>query len=182
MIKCEVQGPMRARMCLSVKHILTNGRECKGWNPMTPNCTPTLGIAFVRELQMFRTLIGNAKNTKLGPQDTIRKVLKCRCFKCPHIVHLNLICMSCDQKKRRESNWKFDSWPQILWNQGSNEVWLECVIHCWKDIFKGYKILCPCFQKRFCLRNIWASKVLKQQKSQFWDSHSGVPKKNDVWM
>ncbi len=29
-IKCEVQGPMRLRMCLGVKHILTNGGECKG--------------------------------------------------------------------------------------------------------------------------------------------------------
>jgi hypothetical protein len=39
------------------------------------------------------------KNIKLGPHDTIKKVLKCRCLKCPHIVHLDLICMSYDQKK-----------------------------------------------------------------------------------
>ncbi len=28
--KCEVQRPMRPKMCLSVKHTLTNGGECKG--------------------------------------------------------------------------------------------------------------------------------------------------------
>jgi hypothetical protein len=28
--KCEVQGPMRPRMCLGVKQTLTNGEECKG--------------------------------------------------------------------------------------------------------------------------------------------------------
>jgi hypothetical protein len=28
--KCEVQGPMRRRVCLGVKHTLTNGGECKG--------------------------------------------------------------------------------------------------------------------------------------------------------
>jgi hypothetical protein len=28
--KCEVQGTMRARMCLGVKHTFTNGGECKG--------------------------------------------------------------------------------------------------------------------------------------------------------
>jgi len=43
-------------------------------------------------------------NTKLGPYDTIAKVLKCRCLKCPHIVCLNLICMSYDEKKGWESN------------------------------------------------------------------------------
>ncbi len=28
--KCEVQGPMRPKVCGSVKHILTNGGKCKG--------------------------------------------------------------------------------------------------------------------------------------------------------
>jgi hypothetical protein len=53
------------------------------------------------------------KNTKLSSQDTIKKVLKCRCLKFPHIVYLNLICINYDQKKRQESNWEFDSQPQI---------------------------------------------------------------------
>jgi hypothetical protein len=47
-------------------------------------------------------------NIKLGYHDTIRKVLKHRCFNCPHIVHLNLICMIPDQKKGRGSNSQFD--------------------------------------------------------------------------
>ncbi len=56
--KSEVQGPMRAKVCLGVKHTLTNEGECKGWSPMTPKCTPTLGVAFVWELRMFKTLVG----------------------------------------------------------------------------------------------------------------------------
>ncbi len=28
--KCEVQRPMRPRVCLGVKHTLTNGGKCKG--------------------------------------------------------------------------------------------------------------------------------------------------------
>ncbi len=28
--KCVVQGPMKARVSLGVKHTLTNGEECKG--------------------------------------------------------------------------------------------------------------------------------------------------------
>ncbi len=78
-------------------------------------------------------------STKLGPHDTIRKVLRLKCLKCPHIAHLDLIFMNYDQKKGRESNWEFDSRPQIPWKKGSNEVWLEHVILHWKYIFKGYK-------------------------------------------
>jgi hypothetical protein len=28
--KCEIQRPMKARVCLGVKPTLTNGEECKG--------------------------------------------------------------------------------------------------------------------------------------------------------
>jgi len=121
-------------------------------------------------------------NTKLGPQNTIRKVLKRRCLRCPHIVHLNLIFMNYDQKKKRESNWKFDSRPQIPWKKRSNEVRLGQTIQHWKDIFKGYTISPSNFQNKFDLKNIWTSKILGQRKSQFWDSHLGVLRKSDIWM
>jgi hypothetical protein len=101
MTKCEVQGPMRSKVCLGVKHTCTNGGECKGWSPMTPKCSPTLGVALVQELWMFRALVEKTKNAKLGPQDNIRKVLKCTCLNCPRIIHLDLICMNYDQKKSR---------------------------------------------------------------------------------
>ncbi len=74
-------------------------------------------------------------------------ILKRRCLKCTHIIHLNLICMSYDQKKGRESNSQFDSRPQIPWKKGSNEVRLERAIHHWKDIFKGCRMLFLQFQK-----------------------------------
>jgi hypothetical protein len=60
-IKCEMQGPMKLKMCLGVKHILANGGECKGWNQMTPKCTSTMGVALVRELKMFKTLVWKVK-------------------------------------------------------------------------------------------------------------------------
>ncbi len=130
----------------------------------------TLGIALMWELWTFQALVGKAKNTKLGPQHTIEKVLKCICLKCPCIIHLDLICMNYDEKKGWELNWKFDSQSQIPWKQGSNEVWLERVIHHWKSIFKGYKIVPSHIKNKFDLRKIWASKV--------WDNKSpnlGLP-------
>ncbi len=54
--KCEVQRPMRPRMCLGVKHTFINRGECKGWSPMTSKCTPILRIALMQKLWMFRTL------------------------------------------------------------------------------------------------------------------------------
>jgi hypothetical protein len=75
---------------------------------MILKCIPTLGIAFMQELRMFGALVGKEKKIKLGPHDTIKKVLKHRCLRCLCIIHLNLICMSYDQKKGWESNWEFD--------------------------------------------------------------------------
>jgi hypothetical protein len=134
--KSEVQGPIKARVCLGVKHALKNEWECKGWSPMTPKCTPTLGVALMRELRMFRALVRRSNKHKIGPPNNIKKVLKLRCFKCPCMVHLNLICMNYDQKKGRE--WEFDSRLQISWKKESNKIQLKRVIHRWKDIFKSY--------------------------------------------
>jgi len=129
---------MRLKMCLGVKHTFTNGGECKGWSPMTPKCTSTksyisVGVANVQSME-------RQTSTKLGPHVTIKKVLKCRCSKCPPIIHLDLIGMNYDQKKGWELNYKFAFQPQTPWKQGSNGVWLEHVIHHWKDIFKSYEI------------------------------------------
>jgi hypothetical protein len=99
-------------------------------------------------------------NIKLGLHDTIKKILKLRCLKCPHIVHLDLIFMSYDQKKRCESNWEFDSWPQTPWKKGTNEHRLRCAIHGWKDFFEGYKTFPLNSQNIFDLKKIWMSKVL----------------------
>jgi hypothetical protein len=67
MTKCEVQRPMTPKVCLGVKHALTNGGGCKGRSPMTHECTPTLGVALVRELQMFGALVGKANKHQIEP-------------------------------------------------------------------------------------------------------------------
>jgi hypothetical protein len=77
----------------------------------------------------------------------------------PHIVHLNLIYMSYDQKKGQESNFQFDSRSQTPWKQGSNEFWLGQAIHHWKDFFKGYKIL----PSHFFLKKTWFEKNMNVQ-------------------
>jgi hypothetical protein len=85
-------------VCLGVKHSLTNGGQSRN-GTMTPKCIPTLGVEC---LEPFERLT----NMKFNLQYTIRKVLKLICLNCPGIVHLNLMCISYDQKKGQETNWE----------------------------------------------------------------------------
>ncbi len=163
---------MKPRMCLSVKHTFTNGKSAKDEAQWFPSALPLWELHLCESCECSEPWLEKQTSTKLGPQDTIRKFLKHKCLlKVP--LHLNLICMSYDQKMGHESNWEFDFRPQSLSKQRSNEVQLGCVIHCWKEFFEGYKILPSHFQNKLDLRKIWASKVLGQQKSQG---------KCDIWM
>ncbi len=85
----------------------------------------------------------------MSAHDTIGKVSTFRRLKCLHIIHLDLKCMSYDFKKKVKSNWKFDSRPQIPLEQGSNDIWLECAIHNWKDHFS-----LACSQKHWFEENM----------------------------
>jgi hypothetical protein len=97
-------------------------------------------------------------NTKLGPQDTTRRVLNLRCLKCLLIVHLDLICMSYDKKKVHIG---LPTTNPL--KRGSNEVPLERAIHHWKDILKGYKMTSSCFQNKDF---IWK----RYEHQKFWDT------------
>ncbi len=54
-------------MCLDVKHTFKNGGKCKRWSLMIPKCTLTLGVTFVWESQMFKTLVEKEKKYQIGP-------------------------------------------------------------------------------------------------------------------
>jgi hypothetical protein len=47
---------------------------------------------------------------------------------------------------------------------------------------KNYNFASDLVTIRLCSREIYASKVLKLQLGQFWDSISGVPGKKAIWM
>jgi hypothetical protein len=85
-------------MCSSVKHNFTSGGECKRLSLMTPKCTPTLGITFMQESQMFKALVERENKRQMG-LGYHWNFLKCKCLKCFHIIHLDVKCMSYDQKK-----------------------------------------------------------------------------------
>ncbi len=69
-----------------------------------PSALPLWELHPCKNLECLEPWLEKQTSTKLGPYDTIGKVLKFKCLKCLHIVHLDLICMNYDQKKGQESN------------------------------------------------------------------------------
>jgi hypothetical protein len=108
------------------------------WEDETP--TPKVG-----DLEYFRTpeclgFDNKAQNTlHWGVLGVIEKVLKRRYRKWPRIGHLDICNPSYGQKKRRESNWQFDSRRLKVKNQPLPDLQIESAIRRWKDLDKGYK-------------------------------------------
>jgi hypothetical protein len=115
-VKCK---GLWGQECDYVWNILSQmGENARNEVQWFPSALPLWESHSCESCKCAKPWLKRKKNTKLGPKDDIKKVLKRRCLKCPCIVHLDLICMSYDQKKGRKSKWEFDSQPQIPWKQG----------------------------------------------------------------
>jgi hypothetical protein len=110
----------------------------------------------------------------------IGKVLKRRYRKWPCIGHLNICSPSYGQKKGRESNWLFDSWPLKVGNRPRPNLRIESAIGRWKDLGKGYKFGSDLIAIRLCSWELWAPKVPGLHPGQFRDSNPGVPGKSAI--
>jgi hypothetical protein len=79
------------------------------------------------------------KSCPWGVLYTVGKVLKCKCRKWPRMGHLDICSTSFGQKKGRESNWQFDSWPPKVGNQPDPSLCRRSATHCWKALEENYK-------------------------------------------
>jgi hypothetical protein len=68
----------------------------------------------------------------------IGKLLKRKCIKWACIIHLVIWNTSYGQKKGRESNWQFDSWPLKVRNRPNFLACRQRATYRWKDFEKGY--------------------------------------------
>jgi hypothetical protein len=93
----------------------------------------------------------------------IGKVLKRRYWKWPHIHHLDICNPSYGQKKGRESNWQFDSWPLKVGNRPFSDLRIESAIRRWKDLDEGYNFGSDLVTIKLCSWELWAPKVLGLQ-------------------
>jgi hypothetical protein len=125
-----------------------------------------------------------AQNTShWGVFSVIGKVLKRRYRKWPSNGHLDICNPSYRQKKGRESNWQFDSWPLKVGNRPLPDLRIENAIRRWKDLDEGYKFGSDFVAFRLRNRELWAPKVLGLQPGQFrdnlgtptWESREKVP-------
>jgi hypothetical protein len=114
----------------------TSKSDCRGQNPMA------CGVLYI-----------------------IGKFLEHRCLKWARIAHLNIWNISYGQKKGRESNYQFDSWPQKVRNRPDL---LSCRGACHIMLESSRRELQLCFRPH--LNRRFARKVmgLQSRKSPSW--------------
>jgi len=110
------------------------------------------------------------------------KILQCRYLKWACIAHLDLWNTSYGQKKGRESNWQFDSWPLKVRNRPDFRVWRWCATYCWKALDKGYNFALNLISIRGLHAKLWRPKVVGIPTLAISDSHLGVSGQKAIWM
>jgi len=91
----------------------------------------------------------------------IGKLLKFRCLKWARITHLNIWNTSYGQKKGRESNWQFDSWPLKVINWPDFPMCRWCVTYCWKSLDEGYNFVSDLISIEGLHVKLWGPKVAR---------------------
>jgi len=86
-----------------------------------------LGVLW--DSQNFKARLQGQNSSPRGVIYTIGKVLKCRCWKWPHMSHSDICSTSYGRKKGRESNCQFDSRPLKVGNRPNPSVCAGGVRH-----------------------------------------------------
>ncbi len=89
----------------------------------------------------------------------IRKLLKLRCLKWARIAHLDIWSTSYGQKKGRESNWQFDSWPLKVRSRPDFLVCKWRATYRSKDLDEGYNFSLDVIAIRSLHKKLCALKV-----------------------
>ncbi len=148
--------------------------------PLWPSVGVKPNISKVGDLESSGTpecleFDSKAQNTShWGVLGVIGKVLKRRYREWPRIGHLDICSPSYGQKKGRESNWQFDSWPLKVGNRPLLDLLIESAIRRWKDLDEGYKFGSDLVAIRLRSRELWAPKVPGLHPGQFRENF-GTP-------
>jgi hypothetical protein len=140
-----------------------------------------LGIWSPPGLLNVQSSIARPKTPRVGV-GVIGKVLKRRYRKWPRIDHLDIFSPSYGQKKGRESNCQFDSWPLKVGNRPLPDIRFECATWRSKDLDEGYNFGLDLVMIGLCSRELWPFKVPRVPSGQFRDSISGFPRICAIWM
>jgi hypothetical protein len=126
-------------------HTPRSVRKCEEVNPHTPKTSESNLRSQNSMACSFFYIIGN--------------LLKHRCLKWFRIAHLDIWNTSYGQKKGRESNCQFDSWPEKLGNRPESLVCRQRAIYRWKALDKSYNFVLNRTSIRGLFAKLWGSKV-----------------------
>jgi hypothetical protein len=108
-------------------------------------------------------------------------VVKLRCRKWPRMGHLDICSSSYGQKKGRESNCQFDSWPLKVRNQPLPDVALRSATRRWKALNEIYNFGLNLISIRILGEELWTSKIPGLQPGTVSGLQLGSPgKKNHL--
>jgi hypothetical protein len=91
---------------------------------------------------------------------TIGNLLRRRCLKWVHMIHLSIYKTCYGWKKGQESKCQFDSQPLKVKNRTKLCVWTWCVTYCWKVLDEGYNVSLNLVSIRHLHNTLWAFKVV----------------------
>jgi len=89
----------------------------------------------------------------------IGKLLKCKCLKWAHITYLDIWNISYGQKKGRESNWQFDSWPLKVKNRLDFRACRWRATYHWKDLDEDYNFVLDVISIGGLHTKLWGPKI-----------------------
>jgi hypothetical protein len=112
----------------------------------------------------------------------IEKLSKCRCRKWAHMSHLDICSTSYGKKKRRESNWQFDSQPLKVENWPNLNGCRWSATHRWKAFKESYKLALDLIQSEVWAKNHDLAKSWESKLGQFQDLSLRVLGQKAIWM
>jgi hypothetical protein len=100
--------------------IFKSVKKCEEMSPHTPKWVPILGIGISKDSQIFKEQFGGQNSLNWRFLYTFGNLLKRRCLKWAHMIHLNIYNISYGWKKHKLCACK------------------GCATYCWKTFDEGY--------------------------------------------
>jgi len=130
-------------------------------NPHTPKWVLTLGVRVPMDFQIFRRQLQRSNSLDWTVPYIVRKLLGLICLKWYGMTQLSTYNISYGQKKGRESNWQFDSWPLKVRNCPDSFACRWRVTYHWESFDEGYNFSSYLISIQSLHTKFWASKVVK---------------------
>jgi hypothetical protein len=140
-------------------HALGSVEECEGMNPTLTNELPLWKLESQWTLKSSKNDCKGQNPLGWDVSYIIGNIFQLRCLKWVCMTHLNASNRSYSQKKGRELNWQFDSWPQKVRNHPDFLVCRWRAKYCWKDLNKGYNFSSYLISIKGLHTKLWAPKL-----------------------